>query len=82
MSTTETYMRQAQTALTDLADNWYKSTNALFNSVPTTNYGFFNPTEAFAQASRLSQRLAEVNIEYVQDLAGACASTSADWPAS
>ena len=71
MSITETYMRQAQAALSDLADGWYQPTKALFQSVPTTNYGFFNPTEAFAQASRLSQRLAEVNLEYVQDLAGA-----------
>ena len=71
MSTTESYMREAQTAMTDLADNWYRSTNALFRSVPTTTNGFLSPTEAFAQASRLSQRLAEVNIEYVQDLVGA-----------
>ncbi len=71
MSTTETYMRQAQTALTDLADSWYKPTNALLGSFPTTSCGFLNPTEAFAQASRLSQRLAEVNIQYLQDLVGA-----------
>ena len=71
MSTTETYMRQAQAAWTDMANGWYQPTKALFRSVPTTSYGFLNPTEAFAQASRLSQRLAEVNIEYVQDLAGA-----------
>ena len=64
-------MRQAHAALSDAADGWFQPTKALFNSVPTTSYGLLNPTQAFAQASRLSQRLAEVNIEYVQDLAGA-----------
>ena len=71
LSTTETYVRQAQATMTDMASGWYRPTKALLKSVPTTGYGFLNPTEAFAQASRLSQRLAEVNIEYVQDLAGA-----------
>jgi hypothetical protein len=71
LSTTENYMRQAQAALSDAADGWYQPTRALLQSVPTTSYGFLNPTQAFAQASRLSQRLAEVNLEYVQDLAGA-----------
>jgi hypothetical protein len=71
LSTTETYIRQAQAALTDVADGWYQPPKALLRSAPTTSYGFLNPTEAFAQASRLSKRLAEVNIAYVQDLAGA-----------
>ncbi len=71
MSTTETHVRQAQEALTDMVDGWYQPAKALFKSVPTTSYGLLNPTEIFAQASRLSQRLAGVNIEYVQDLAGA-----------
>ena len=71
MSFKETYMRQAQATWRDMANNWYQPSKALFKSVPSTSYGFFDPTDAFAQASRLSQRLAEVNTQYVQDLAGA-----------
>jgi hypothetical protein len=71
LSTTETHVRQAQEAFTDMVDGWYQPAKALFQSVPTASYGLLNPTEIFAQASRLSQRLAGVNIEYVQDLAGA-----------
>jgi hypothetical protein len=71
MSTTENYVRQAQTAWSEVADGWYQPTKALLQSVPTSGYGFLNPTQAFAQASRLGQRLAEVNLEYAQDLAGA-----------
>jgi hypothetical protein len=71
MSTTENYVRQAQAAWSEVADGWYQPTKALLQSVPTSGYGFLNPTQAFAQASRLGQRLAEVNLEYAQDLAGA-----------
>jgi hypothetical protein len=71
LSGTETYGRQAQATLADMANGWYQPAKAVLQSMPTTSYGLFNPTEAFGQASRLSQRLAEVNIEYVQDLAGA-----------
>jgi hypothetical protein len=71
LSTTETYMRQAQAAFADMANSWFQPTKTLFESVPTTSYGLLNPTEAFAQMSRVSQRLAEVNLEYLQNLAGA-----------
>ncbi len=54
-----------------MANGWYQPTKALFSSVPTSGYGLLNPSEAFGQASRLSKRLTAVNIEYVQDLAGA-----------
>jgi hypothetical protein len=61
-------LRQAQDTLTGIGGDWFRDVKSLFGAVPA-GFTQLDPSEAFEQASRLTQRLVEVNVEYVQDLA-------------
>ena len=74
MSTIDTYaqtMRQMQEAVTDMAKGWLGPASAVFSSPPTSGYGLVDPSEAYGQMTRLTERLVSINTEYFQDLAGA-----------
>ncbi len=74
MTTVDTYaqtLRQMQQAMTDTAKGWLQPASAAFSTAPTSGYGLLDPTEAFGQMTRLTQRVVSVNVEYLEDLAGA-----------
>jgi len=74
MSTTDTYrdrMGQAQETMASATQARIRDTKALLHLVPTPRNGLLNPVEAFTQSARLTNRLMQVNVEYVRDLAGA-----------
>src|ERR1700722_19651794 len=60
-----------QAAMTDTAKGWLQPASAAFGAAPTSGYGLLDPTGAFGQMTRLTQRVVSVNVEYFQDLAGA-----------
>ena len=74
MTTVDTYaqtLRQMQQAMTDTAKGWLQPASAAFSTAPTSGYGLLDPSEAFGQMTRLTQRVVSVNVEYLEDLAGA-----------
>jgi hypothetical protein len=74
MSTTDTYvdrMQQAQETMASATSARIRDTKALLRLLPSPSNGLLNPAEALTQTARLTNRLIQVNVEYVRDLAGA-----------
>jgi hypothetical protein len=74
MSITDHYstrLRQTQGAVMGATEAWIEGVKAQFSLIQTAATGQVGPKGTLEQAARLTKRLVETNVRYMQDLAGA-----------
>ena len=74
MSTTEQYLtrvKQAKETAEGVSEARGRDAKALLSLIPTPGNGLLSPSDLIDQNRRIAKRFVEVNVEYVQDLAGA-----------
>ena len=74
MNATEQYIaraKQARETMEGVSEARSRDAKALLNLIPTPGNGLLNTSEMIDQNRRIAKRFVEVNVEYVQDLAGA-----------
>ena len=74
MSTTEQYLtrvKQAKETAQGVSEARSRDAKAFLGLIPTPSNGLLSPGDMIDQNRRIAKRFVEVNVEYVQDLAGA-----------